>query len=134
MKKLLLTAALAVFFAAPSFAEDAVAPAADTTVTTEVTATGTVQEPAPTPAPADQPAAQANEEAKEACTSETNEKVKLPENAGDAEKAQWDAAFAECLKGKGVEPEATVDVDVDVKTDAPAAEATTEVKGDAAAE
>lgn len=40
--------------------------------------------------------------ATEACTKETNEKVKLPEGASDAEKAQWNAALAECLKAKGV--------------------------------
>lgn len=79
MKKFLMIAALAFVFAAPAFAEET-APAAETT------------------APVVDVAA-----AKEACTTETNEKVKLPENAGDAEKAQWDAAFAECLKGKGVE-------------------------------
>jgi hypothetical protein len=83
MEKFLLTAAFAVLFAAPSFAEDAAsAPAADA---------------AAVAAPAGEPVADAT---KEACTSETNEKVKLPENAGDAEKAQWDAAFAECVKTK----------------------------------
>lgn len=40
-----------------------------------------------------------------ACTSETNEKVKLPEGASDAEQAQWDAAMAECLKNRGVATE-----------------------------
>jgi len=104
MKKFLMMAALAVVFAAPAMAEDAAAPeaaggdaVATTTVTTEVTA----------------PAVEASAAvdvavATEACTAETNEKVKLPENAGEAEKAQWDAALAECLKGKGVEETAPV--------------------------
>lgn len=88
MKKFLMIAALAFTFAAPAFATEE---AATTEAPVAVDATA----------------------AKEACTAETNEKVKLPENAGDAEKAQWDAAFAECLKGKGVE-------------EAPAAETTEE--------
>lgn len=101
MKKLLLTAAFAVLFAAPSFAEDA-APA-------PVEAAPAVEAAAPAPEAAAAAAAEAHvapadavaDATKEACTAETNEKVKLPENAGDAEKAQWDAAFAECVKGKG---------------------------------
>ncbi len=112
MKNLLLTAALVLAFAAPSFAEDA-APVAEVTTTVETTA----------------PAVEAPvaDEAKTACTTETNEKVKLPENAGDAEKAQWDAAFAECLKGKGVE--ASTEVKTEVTTDAEAAgDAAVEVK------
>lgn len=128
MKKFLMMAAFAVLFAAPSFAEEAaVAPAVDAVVTTEV-AVPTTEGPAVETAAAVDVAA-----ATEACTSETNEKVKLPENAGDAEKAQWDAALAECLKGKGVEETAapaavetttTVETEatVDTTTEAPAAE------------
>jgi len=85
MKKFLMIAAFAAFFAAPAFAEDAAAPAKEA-------------------APAHAEAVKVDAvKAKEDCTKETNEKVKLPENAGTAEKAQWDAALAECLKGKGVE-------------------------------
>jgi hypothetical protein len=98
MKKFLMIAALAFVFAAPAFATDAAAPEAAAPAVVDVAA------------------------AKEACTAETNEKVKLPENAGEAEKAQWDAAFAECLKGKGVEEapaaEATPAVEGEVKTEA----------------
>lgn len=43
--------------------------------------------------------------ATQTCTDETNEKVKLPEGASDAEQAQWNAALAECLKNKGVTAE-----------------------------
>jgi len=86
MKKFLMIAAFAAFFAAPAFAEDAAAPAKEAA-----------------PAKVEAVVKVDASKAKEDCTKETNEKVKLPENAGEAEKAQWDAAFAECLKGKGVE-------------------------------
>lgn len=132
MKNLLLSAALVLAFAAPAFAEDVQATATPA-VTVETTVEGAAtQAPSATPAQSDEPAAMASEEAKESCTSETNEKVKLPENAGDAEKAQWDAAFAECLKGKGVEPTAEVKVEVDAT--APAAAATTEAEAKADAD
>lgn len=124
MNKFLLTAAVVLAFAAPAFAEDVVtttkaATVGDTTVKVEAIKTEGATAPAPIPAPSNDPVAQGDAKAKEACTTETNEKVKLPENAGDAEKAQWDAAFAECLKGKGVATEPKVDLNVDVKKDAP---------------
>lgn len=121
MKKLILTALLALTFAAPAFAVEATA---TTTTTATVTTTDTAAA------------------AKEACTKETNEKVKLPENAGDAEKAQWDAAFAECVKGKGLEEaaapaavapvETTTTTTTATTTDAAPAVVDPEAAGDAA--
>ena len=109
MKKFLMIAAMAVVFAAPAFAEDKAPEAAPAAPAMEAAA------PAAEAAPAVDVA-----KAKEACTSETNEKVKLPENAGAAEKAQWDAAFAECLKGKGVAEEPAADATKPADEKAPA--------------
>jgi|GEM_PF-3107447 len=129
MKNLLLTAALVLAISAPAMAEDVHATATpEVTVSTTVEG-ATTQAPSATPAQSDEPAAMAAEEAKTACTAETNEKVKLPENAGEAEKAQWDAALAECLKAKGVEP--TAEVKVEVETTPAAATTEAEVKADA---
>lgn len=115
MKNLLLTAALVIAFAAPALANE---PAAATTTTTTATTTTTVDTAAV---------------AKEACTKETNEKVKLPENAGDAEKAQWDAAFAECVKGKGIEDSAASVTTTTTTTDAVPADVDPEAAADMAA-
>ena len=124
MKKFLMLAALAVVFAAPAMAEDAAAPEATGGDAVAVTTTTEVAAPAVEATAAVDVAA-----ATEACTAETNEKVKLPENAGDAEKAQWDAALAECLKGKGVEEAAAPAAEA-----APAAAVEGEAAADAAAE
>jgi len=127
MKKLLLTAAFAVLFAAPSFAEDAATPAA--TGGDAVAATSTMAPAADAVAPATANTAPAVDvaAATAACKTETDEKVKLPENAGDAEKAQWDAALAECLKGKGVDQPAA-----DTTAAAPAADTAAPASTDAA--
>ncbi len=97
MKKLLLIAALALTAAAPAFANEPAVAVTTTTATQAVAPAAAAVTATATVGTADAAAA------KTACTKETNEKVKLPENAGDAEKAQWDAAFAECVKGKGLE-------------------------------
>lgn len=91
MKKFLTTAAFAAlaFTAAPAFAEE--------TVTHEGT-----HEAAPVAA---DPAAAAKEE----CTKTVAETIKLSDTATDEEKAQFEAAVAECLKGKGVSEEVSHD-------------------------
>ncbi len=95
MKKFLTSAAFAalVFAAAPAFAEEAAA--TETVPAAEVAA------------PVDA--------AKEECTKTVAETIKLSETATDEEKAQFDAAVAECLKGKGVS-EAPVDPEAEADT------------------
>lgn len=107
MKKFLAVAAFLALIAAPAMAEDqnvmdaADAVVVETTVTEETTAViegDEAQIVTETVTTTDVNVTAVTE----ACTKETNEKVKLPEGASEAEQAQWDAALAECLKSNGV--------------------------------
>lgn len=97
MKKFLMFTAFLALIAVPVMAEDAATEAqAVEAVAVEAVPVegGTVVETA---------VVEVDAEANAACVAETNEKVKLPEVASEAEQAQWDAALAECLKGTAAE-------------------------------